>query len=194
MHAQLQGNKTFLKIPLRKCVITPAVHHLSEGDHALGAAAHCPGSNDSTTTKSRKQGCTAVLWDRNTNNEGRKTMLGSGGWGGISFLLSDEVLNFPLRHKDTEPCQKTCRCVSKWHADFHCTVIVALVKRKQKTKIPSTMQVFLYLSHDFYIPSTARCHVHKHLKNCQGPTASPVYIATYPYWSGWCIKGAWVLP
>lgn len=161
MHAQLKCNKAFLKIPLRNPVITPAVHHLSERDRTLGVAAHCPGSNDNTTTESRKRGCTAPLWDKNTNDEGRKTMPGSGG-GRISFLLSDEVLHFPLRHKETEPCQKPCRCVSEWHADFHRTVTVALVKRKQKTKIPFTMQVFVYLSHDFYIPSAARWHVHKH--------------------------------
>lgn len=160
MHAQLQCNKTFLKIPLRNPVITPAVHHLSERDHTLGVAAHCPGSIDNTT-KSRKWGCTAPLQGKNTNNEGRKTMRGSGG-GGISFLLSDEVLHFPLRHKETEPCQKPCRCVSEWHRDLHRTVTVVLVKRKQKTKIPSTMQVFVYLSHDFYVPSAARWHVGKH--------------------------------
>lgn len=161
MHAQLQCNKTFLKFPLRNPVITPAVQHLLERDHTLGIAAHCPGSNDNTTIKSRRRGCTAPLRERNTNNEGRKTMPGSEG-GGISFLLSDEILHFPLRHKETEWCQKPYRCVSEWHAAFHHTATVVLLKRKQKTKIPSRMQVFVYLSHNFYIPSAARWHVHKH--------------------------------
>lgn len=99
--------------------------------------------------------------DKNTSNEERKMMPGSGE-GDISAQWWGS--SFPFRHKEMELCQKPCRCVSEWHADFHCSVTVALVKRKQKIKIPSTVQVFLYLSCDFYIPSAARWHVHKHFK------------------------------
>lgn len=122
MHTQLQCTKMPLKIPLRNPVITPAVHHLSEKDHTLRIAVLCLGSSGNTT-KSRKCGCTHCC--RQEHQQGREK---DDAWlreGDISFLLSDEVLNFPFRHKEMELCQKPCRCVSEWHADFHCTVTVA---------------------------------------------------------------------
>lgn len=191
MHTQLQCTRTSLKILLRNPAITPAVHQLTEKDHSLGVAVLCLGSSDNTT-KSRKCGCRHCCRQEH-EQRGEK----DDAWvkeGDISFLLSDEALHFPFMHKEMELCQKPCRCVSEWHADFHCIVTEMLVKRKQKTKIPATMQVFLYLSCDFYTPSAARWDVHKHFKKCQGSKASPVYSATYPYWSGWCTEGAWVLP
>lgn len=152
MHIQLQCTRTSLKIPLRNPIITPAIHHLSEKDHALGVAVLCLGSSDNS--KSRKCGC--MHHYRLKHEQWREK---DDAWvreGDISLPLSDEVLNFPFRHKEMDLCQKPCRCVSKWHADFHCTVTVALVKRKQKTKIPAT------ISRDFYIPSAARWNVHQH--------------------------------
>lgn len=75
MHIQLQYPTTSLKIPLGNTVITPAVHHLSERDDTLGVAVLCLGSSDNTT-KSRK--CSSTAADKNTNNEERKMIPGSG--------------------------------------------------------------------------------------------------------------------
>lgn len=96
-------------------------------------------------------------------------------------------------------CQKPCRCVSDWHADFHCIVTVALVKRKQKTKISAIMQVFLYLSRDFYIPSAARWDVHKYFQKMPRFHSKPslhLYLSILVrlvHWGSLSVAIAWVL-
>lgn len=158
MHAQLQCNRTFLKIPLRNPDVIPAVHHLSEWEHTLGVAAHCPGSNDNTSTKSRQWGCMAPLRDKNTNNEGRKTMPVKRGGGMIPPQWWSSSFPTQAGNRANPKAMQVC----KWEkCRFLPYCKVASVKRRQKPSISSMMQVFVCIPHDFYIPSAARWRVHK---------------------------------
>lgn len=183
--------QSFLADPVKKPVIALAVHHLSEKDRTLGVAVLCLGSSDNTT-KSRKCGCTHRCRQEHTNEE-REMVPGSGKETSHSFSVRKFFISL-LGTKKWSCAKSHAGVLSERHADFHCTVTVALVKRKQKTQIPSRKQVFLYLLCDFYIPSAANGIFTNIFKKCQGPTVSPVYTAANLYWSGWCTEGAWVFP
>lgn len=123
MHAQLQCNKTSLKFPLRNPVITPAVHHLTERDHTLGVATHCRGSNGSTTTKSRRRGCTALLREKNSQQWGERDDAGVRGrrdlipsqWWGSSF--PSQAQGNRAVPKAMQLCEQvTCRISSYCHS------------------------------------------------------------------------------
>lgn len=40
----------------------------------------------------------------------------------------------------------------------------------------------------------ARWHVHRQFKKNARSRSASGHVATYPYWSGWCIMGAWEVP
>lgn len=147
-------------------------------------------------TQSWKQHCTALFLDINDKRdveEGEKWCLE---W---ERFYSFWVMKFFISlsgMKETEPCQKPCRAyVSEWvTCKFSSYCHGGVSKNKNKNQSPLMMQICIILSLDFVFLQQPDGMFINIKKNCQGPTANPVYIATYPYWSGWCIMGAWALP
>lgn len=168
-------------------------------------AGHCRGRDDNNTVM-----ITVLHNTSSQTTEGRQ-------WGRsrqsgrLHYSYGDTSFSFPLRHEGNKPCQKPCRdriwgtaCTLPPH--YHSTVQKSeeqnrtkrtkppkQTKRNEKTT-PSGMDLLLGLSLSCsgcsFRSQMARSLTVSKKKKMPRSRSKSGYVATYPYWSGWCIMGA----